>query len=1010
METKSFFKNFRPSFSAIATKAAEQSALQRGVGGWLLPSLRRAGRAGLLLLLLFVATAGNAQTRIIMGDMNRDDKVTIADVTNLVNVLLGKSEMQYITRADFGKPVTGITIDQTSLTLGEGGTATLTATVVPADAGDTGVIWTSSDPSVVTVTSGNGQCELYLESFGSEKLKVINVVKTITGLGLKDAKELVESAPVSLGTYDAATAATYKADLEEAGATVTLIDGGTGGEVTAVALGTAVITATTVDGGYTATCTVTVFNSVVAGHECVDMGNGQLWATTNVGANSPEEYGDFFAWGETVAKTTYDWTNYAWGSSATSLTKYVTESSYGTVDGKTMLEAGDDAATANWGEGWRTPTEDEWNWLRSHCDWQWTNDYDGTGVAGYVVTSLSNSNSIFFPAAGNSEGGAGEYGYSWSSTLHYSNSFAIGMWLHPSDLIRGTGGEYRNAGMTVRPVCTPYQQVAVTGIELSPSSVSLDLGQSFIPILTATILPENASNKNISWTCSDENIVRFVKTGVSQGYLGAEAPGSATITDTTADGGYTATCEVTVSGVPVTSVTLDKESLVLTPGESYTLTATVLPEDASIKTVTWTSSNPDDVYVNNEGKITALALNGFSTITATAAGGQTATCDVTVRYVPVSGITLDKTEMTLAAGQSAVLTASVLPEDATNPTVFWSSSDETVAKVVNGLVTADENCHGGTATITVSSTLDPTAGVTATCEVTVTVPVTGVGMYSGTYNLFVGDTRKLTAWVIPGYATNQNILWSSSDTSVATVASDGLVTAVGIGTSTITATSEDGGFTASVVVNVTYNYVEMGDGLKWATCNVGAVNPWEYGDYFAWGETEPKEDYSWATYKFMLTGKSDWRYITKYQTADGTTDALWYYDGIFTGDGKTELEPEDDAATANWGEGWRMPTAEEWENLKDTNKFVWTWTTDYNGTGVKGYTVTSKAPGYVGNQIFLPAAGYRYDSSLSGAGSYGYYWSRTLYSDRPSGARDFGGSGYDDRYYGQSVRPVRVAE
>ena len=968
------------------------------------------------LLLVGMATAGNAQAKIIMGDMNRDETITIADVTNLVNVLLGKSEMQYITRADFGKPVTGITLDQTSLTLGEGGTATLTATVVPADAGDTGVIWTSSDPSVVTVTSGNGQCELYLESFGSEKLKVIAVVREMTGLGLKDAKELVESAPVSLGTYDAETAATYKAELEEAGATVSLIGGGAGGEVTAVGIGLATITATTVDGGYTATCTVTVFNSVVAGHECVDMGNGQLWATTNVGANSPEEYGDFFAWGETAAKTTYDWTNYAWGSSATSLTKYVTESSYGTVDGKTMLEAGDDAATANWGEGWRTPTEDEWNWLRSNCDWEWTNDYNGTGVAGFVVTSNSTSNSIFFPAAGNSAGGAGEYGYSWSSSLHYDNSFAVGMWLHPSDLIRGTGGEYRNVGMTVRPVCTPVQQVAVTGIELNQSSVSLELGQSFIPYLIATVLPENASNKIISWSCSDENVVNFVKTGNDRGYLGALAPGTATITATTADGGFTATCEVTVSGVPVTGVTLDKESLVLKPGESYTLTATVLPEDASIKTVTWTSSNPDDVYVNNEGKITANAVNGFSTITATAAGGQTATCDVTVRYVPVSEITLDKTEMSLAAGQSAVLTATTLPEDATNPLTFWSSSDETVAKVKNGLVTADENCHGGTATITVSSTLDPTAGVTATCEVTVTVPVTGVGMYSGTYNLFVGDTRKLTAWVIPGYATNQNILWSSSDTSVATVASDGLVTAVGIGTSTITATSEDGGFTASCVVTVTYEYVDMGDGLLWATFNVGATSPEGYGDYFAWGDPMPKSDYSWATYKHMINSLSSWLYITKYQIADRQTSAIWYYDEIFTGDGKTTLEHSDDAASVNWGNPWRMPTDAEWTNLRDTQKFVWTWTEDYNGTGVKGMIVTSVLPGYMGNQIFLPAAGWREGTSLNEANSYAYYWSSSLSEDFSGEAccvfinpYSFGNSSVP-RYNGRSVRPVRVKE
>ena len=590
---------------------------------------------------------------------------------------------------------------------------------------------------------------------------------------------------------------------------------------------------------------MTVFNSVVAGHECVDMGNGQLWATTNVGANSPEEYGDFFAWGETVAKTTYDWTNYAWGSSATSLTKYVTESSYGTVDGKTMLETGDDAATANWGEGWRTPTEDEWNWLRSNCDWEWTNDYNGTGVAGYVVTSLSTSNSIFFPAAGNSEGGAGEYGYSWSSTLYYNNSFAIGMWLHPSDLIRGTGGEYRSVGMTVRPVCSPIQQVAVTGIELSSSSVSLELGQSFIPILNATVLPENASNKNVSWTCSDETVVSFVKTGNTSGYMAAVAPGTATITATTEDGDYTASCDVTVSGVPVTGVTLDQTDLKLLIEHSYTLTATVQPDDASIKNVTWESSNEDVLYVSKTGEL--LAKNeGTATVTVTAHNGLSATCKVIVYY---------------------------------------------------------------------------------------------------------------------------------------------------------------------------HDVVDMGDGLLWATCNIGAENPWDYGDYFAWGETEPKEDYSWATYKHMLPGASDWKCITKYQTADGTTDALWYYDGTFVGDGKTELDPEDDAATVNWGEGWHMPTLEDWYNLTNTSKFVWTWTTDYNGTGVAGYTVTSKVPGYVGNQIFLPAAGYRGNGSLNSAGSFGGYWSRTLNTYYLYYARylSFNSSGistldYYYRYYGRSVRPVRVAE
>ena len=966
------------------------------------------------LLLVGMATAGNAQTKIIMGDMNRDETITIADVTNLVNVLLGKSEMQYITRADFGASVTGITLDQTTLTLADGGSASLTATVPPADAGDQSIVWTSSNPAVATVSSGNGQCELFLVSYDAEnKMAVIRTIREITGWGLAESKAFVEGTlPASLGTFDAATAATHKATLEEAGATVS-ISGGEGGTVTAVAPGIAVITVTTVDGGYTATCMVTVFNSETGGHEYVDMGEGQLWATMNVGATNPEDTGDYFAWGETTAKSSYSWDNYQWGSSDTALTKYVTNNAYGTPDGKNVLEPEDDAATANWGDAWRTPTEDEWNWLRSNCGWTWTDDFNGTGVKGFVATSNITSNSIFLPASGNSDGSEGEYGYGWSSTLFYDNAFAIDMCLYPSTYVFGTEGNYRYLGMPVRPVCSPYQHVAVTGIELNSSSISLEIGQSFIPILNATVLPANASNKNIVWTCSDETVVHFVNTSNTGGYMAGVSPGTATITATTVDGGFTASCEVTVSGVPVTEVTLDKTSLTLAPGETYTLTAIVLPEDASIKDVTWSSSNPNDVYVSSEGKVTALASNGFSTITATAAGGHTATCDVTVKYVAASEIVLDKTSLTLAAGNSAVLKATVLPENTTNPLVFWSSSDETVATVSSGLVTAAQDCRGGTATITASSTLDPSAGVTATCEVTVTVPVTEIVITNTTLSLFVGSTFTLGASVRPVYATNPNILWSSSDPSVATVTSDGVVTGVGIGTSTITATSEDSGITASCVVTVTYDCVDMGDGLKWATCNIGAENPWDYGDYFAWGETEPKEDYSWATYKHLLSGQSDWRFINKYQVEDGQTSALWYYEGVFSGDGKTVLEPEDDAATANWGGNWRMPTKAEWDNLRNTNKFVWTWTDDYNGTGVCGYTVSSKIPGYVGNTIFLPAAGHYLNSSLTLAGSLGYYWSSSLYSGYSNDAWQqsfkfsvFPTSSSNSRYYGQSIRPV----
>lgn len=188
-----------------------------------------------------------------------------------------------------------------------------------------------------------------------------------------------------------------------------------------------------------------------------------------------------------------------------------------------------------------------------------------------------------------------------------------------------------------------------------------------------------------------------------------------------------------------------------------------------------------------------------------------------------------------------------------------------------------------------------------------------------------------------------------------------------------------------------HDYVDLGLSVKWATCNVGATKPEEYGDYFAWGETEPKSTYNWSTYKYCNGSSST---LTKYNTdrSKGTVD------------NKTTLELSDDAARANWGGSWRMPTDAELTELRE--QCTWTWTSK---NGVNGYKVTSQSNG---NSIFLPAAGYRSGSSLYYAGSYGYYWSSLLNTGYPGRAWgvDFR-SGSVSRYYysrchGHSVRPV----
>ena len=376
----------------------------------------------------------------------------------------------------------------------------------------------------------------------------------------------------------------------------------------------------------------------------VEMAEGFKWARRNVGAMTPEEYGDYFAWGETTSRTYFSWDNYKWGTQ-TSFTKYVTKSSLGTVDNLTTLQPEDDAATANLGESWRTPTREEWKWLNDNCEWT---RMDG----GYLVTSKVSGyegNSIFLPAGGciySSLQSAGSQGYYWSSTLDADSNGAYTYYLNinTSDPYHQESDDWRYPGLTVRPV-----------------------------------------------------------------------------------------------------------------------------------------------YVD--------------------------------------------------------------------------------------------------------------------------------------------------------------------------------------------------------LINV-HDYVEMGDGLKWATMNVGATKPEEYGDYFAWGETTTKSNYAWSTYFDNPSG--DGQTFTKYAT-----------------DKKTRLDLDDDAARANWGSTWRMPTDAEWTALRNTTNFDWEW-----DDARKGYTVTSKVNGYAGNSIFLPAAGGRDGTNLYNAGSYGYYWSSSLNTSYSGNAwyvyfssSDVGRDSYY-RYYGQSVRPV----
>lgn len=343
--------------------------------------------------------------------------------------------------------------------------------------------------------------------------------------------------------------------------------------------------------------------------------------------------------------------------------------------------------------------------------------------------------------------------------------------------------------------------ISVTDVVLDPKTLTMTEGDCMT--LIATISPSNATNRNLRWSSSDEMVA-----SVADGKVTAHRAGKAVIVVSTEDGGLTANCQVTVNSkaVRVESVNLDRKDLALMVGESATLTATVFPSNATDKNVRWTSTNTSVVSAM-DGKVTALKVGSATVTVTTQDGGRTASCRVTVKSkaVSVESVRLDKKDLALTVGKSEVLTAMVSPSNATNRTVRWSSSDETVASAVNGRVMAFKP---GSTTVTVTT---EDGGLTASCQVTVNsnvVNVENVSLSKTELTLTEGEIATLTAVVSPSNATNKNVRWVSSNAAVASV-EGGKVTALKVGSATITVTTEDGGKTANCQVSVNPKIVNV---------------------------------------------------------------------------------------------------------------------------------------------------------------------------------------------------------
>ena len=689
---------------------------------------------------------------------------------------------------------TEISLNVNNTTLIVGNTQSLIATITPANTTNQNITWSSSDSLVATVdvfgnivakapgiavivaTTSNGKtvsCTVIVQAAAIEADK-IELNQTCCTLEVGDMATLHAIISPNNTTNQNLTWGTSNANI------VSVYNG----KIIAVSVGTATVTATTAN-GKTATCTVTVTAASnptdgVTGIELnasnllmTEYQEAQLFATL-LGTNTQKAEIIWASSDYSVAMVSSDGTVCAMSEGSVLITAMVNGTSYKATcyivvqpfeDDEDQVSAWESDAQlsilpepnfgtcTNIGSGGATfvsvTREDAMSYV------------DVLTSIGYSFKATANTSYVYAATAKR-----GDYTVSIGWTLNGLN-FSV--------LVQGSAGGNVGGGSG------SSENVNVTYVVMDKTNVSLIVGNS--TTIGAMVTPDEATDKTLTWSSSDTSVAV-----IRYGIITAVGKGTATITATSSNG-KKATCTVTVYQV-VSEITLNKNEITLEKNGSETLTATILPTDADDKTLTWKSSNPNVATVQN-GVITAVG-KGTATITATSANGKTATCTVTV-IVTVTNVVLDKESHNMAVGDELVLHATVNPTDATDPSVRWSSSDEGVATVdAQGKITA---VSAGTATITVTTA----NGLTDTC--TITVASVAINLNETALQIMVGNSQALTAIFTPAYTMNQAVIWSSSNTSIATV-ENGVITAVKSGTVTITATAVAGGSSATCTVTV----------------------------------------------------------------------------------------------------------------------------------------------------------------------------------------------------------------
>lgn len=335
---------------------------------------------------------------------------------------------------------------------------------------------------------------------------------------------------------------------------------------------------------------------------------------------------------------------------------------------------------------------------------------------------------------------------------------------------------------------TIIEEIFVEEISLNCSN-KMYVGDKQQPMVT--IIPSNALNQKVKWNSSDENVL----TVSANGEIAAVSPGEATIKVTSEDGGHTDSVKISVYE-HTTGIEL-QEQLKIKVGDHIKLSATTLPLNTSDGSVHWESDDEYIATIDNKGVVYGVKQGNCVVKAKSVDGGYTAECVVTVEQ-PVAQLLLAEHNISLNVGESRKLSATVLPTNADNKSLVWSSSNSEVVTVnENGEI---EALQAGNAYIKVVSVDNPSA--LDSCLVSVVQPTTGITLSYVNYTFnAIGESVQLTATVLPENATNKNVKWASSNESICIV-NNGLVIGVGEGTAVIISTTEDGGHMATCIITV----------------------------------------------------------------------------------------------------------------------------------------------------------------------------------------------------------------